>query len=197
MMMNNRSPTPPAESAASRVLTMLQREYLVIGKSRVRVWYAWLSIGLIAGVATGVVLVANRSGEIEGIAADTRIAVRVDADPILPRYDGLSWSDPQPYHVVVLEDVNTLEEIVFTLRGTMITAESGMDISREVREFYDAQLLSLGFQQRKLLGDPLTTTFWVAQYRKGAAFVEVQYHPSVLREGSFTLLVFSSGFRLL
>ena len=46
-------------------LQALRKEYVVVGKTHIKAWHAWLVLGLVAGVATGVILVANRSGEVE------------------------------------------------------------------------------------------------------------------------------------
>src|SRR3989344_4277381 len=53
-----------------RALKALKRDFIVVGKTRVRSWHAWLIIGLCAGIVAGIVSVANRSWEFEaGMAA--------------------------------------------------------------------------------------------------------------------------------
>lgn len=58
---------------ASQVLT---KDYVIVGKVRVRNWYAWLSLGLIAGIAIGIIIVANRSGEFESSTATSLTQLR-------------------------------------------------------------------------------------------------------------------------
>ena len=67
-----------------RVLLALCKEYVVVGKTRVKARHAWLVIGLVAGIAAGVILVANRSGEVEEGRAATASAISVELD--LPSY---------------------------------------------------------------------------------------------------------------
>src|SRR3989344_4805461 len=67
-----------------RVLLALCKEYVVVGKTRVKARHAWLVIGLVAGIAAGVILVANRSGEVEEGRAATASAISVELD--LPGY---------------------------------------------------------------------------------------------------------------
>ena len=52
-----------------KALDTLQKDYVIVGKNHILAWKAWLVIGLAAGIATGVILVANRSGELEGSRA--------------------------------------------------------------------------------------------------------------------------------
>lgn len=48
-----------------RAIQALKKEYVLVGKTHVRVWHAWLMLGIIAGAISGIILVANRSGEFE------------------------------------------------------------------------------------------------------------------------------------
>ncbi len=47
------------------VMRALGKEYVLIGKTRVKTWQAWLVLGLAVGAAAGIILVANRSGKFE------------------------------------------------------------------------------------------------------------------------------------
>ena len=65
----NTSPPPPeherpANNVAERTRSALGRDFIVIGRAHIKAWQAWLLIGLAAGIATGVILVASRSGEL-------------------------------------------------------------------------------------------------------------------------------------
>ena len=53
------------KNGIERAIKLLKKEYVVVGKTRVRSWHAWLAIGLAAGILAGVLFVANRSGEFE------------------------------------------------------------------------------------------------------------------------------------
>lgn len=44
----------------SNLLDIFKREYVLMGRTRVRVWMAWLAFGLIAGFVMGIALVANQ-----------------------------------------------------------------------------------------------------------------------------------------
>ncbi|MDO8569399.1 MAG: hypothetical protein Q7R89_01280 [bacterium] len=53
-----------------KALETLKKEFVVVGKTRVRSWHAWLIIGLCVGIVAGILFVANRSGEFEVSRAD-------------------------------------------------------------------------------------------------------------------------------
>lgn len=77
-MQEIQSPLSPEEKRrlADKLFTAIQKEYVVVGKTRVRAWHGWLLIGIAAGVAVGIILVANRSGEVEqGRADETGVEV--------------------------------------------------------------------------------------------------------------------------
>ena len=57
------------EKMTEKAFAALNRDFLVLGHTRVSSWHAWLVIGLAAGVAAGTILVANRSGEFESSLA--------------------------------------------------------------------------------------------------------------------------------
>ena len=53
------------EKLAEEGIKTLQKEFFILGKTRVKAWQAWLMIGILAGVVAGSVFIANRSGEVE------------------------------------------------------------------------------------------------------------------------------------
>lgn len=64
-------PQRPANNLAERTRSALGRDFVVIGRTHVRAWQAWLMVGLGAGIAAGVILVASRSGELPPGQAQT------------------------------------------------------------------------------------------------------------------------------
>src|SRR3989338_6929360 len=63
------------EKRLYKALSSFSNDFIVIGKSRVRAWHAWLIIGLAAGIVAGILFVANKSGEFEVSQADSTIKV--------------------------------------------------------------------------------------------------------------------------
>lgn len=53
----------PQNDAAGRALGALQKEYVLMGKTRIKGWHLWLAAGLLAGTVAGVFLVANKGGK--------------------------------------------------------------------------------------------------------------------------------------
>jgi len=58
------------DKLAESALRSLNREFVVVGKTRVHSWTAWLLIGLAAGALGMILFIANRSGEFEPSSAD-------------------------------------------------------------------------------------------------------------------------------
>lgn len=48
---------------ADKVVADIQRDFRIVGSSRVHGWYAWAIVGIVFGMALGMVYVANRSGQ--------------------------------------------------------------------------------------------------------------------------------------
>ena len=49
--------------AVAGVVAVLRHDFRIVGSHRVHAWYAWAIIGIVFGMALGVVYVANRSGK--------------------------------------------------------------------------------------------------------------------------------------
>jgi chitodextrinase len=49
----------------------LRRDYVVIGKRRLRGWHGWFALGLMTGIVVAVVLIANQSGGVTPSRADS------------------------------------------------------------------------------------------------------------------------------
>lgn len=58
-------PHDPREEEVKKVVAGLKEEFEVMGKWNIRSWHTWLILGLAVGITTGVLLVANRSGQFE------------------------------------------------------------------------------------------------------------------------------------
>lgn len=56
----------PVEKRVEDAFDFLKKDYILVGKTHIRAWKGWLALGLTAGIASGVILVANRSGQVEG-----------------------------------------------------------------------------------------------------------------------------------
>lgn len=54
------------ENPADTLLSSLKKEYVIIGAQRMKSWQGWFIIGIMVGIFSGVIWVANRSGQIEG-----------------------------------------------------------------------------------------------------------------------------------
>ncbi|OGF64558.1 hypothetical protein A2661_01145 [Candidatus Giovannonibacteria bacterium RIFCSPHIGHO2_01_FULL_45_24] len=71
------------EELAQKGLKAFQKEFLVIGRTHIKAWHAWLVLGLVAGITAGVLFVANRSGKFSfGLAEGN--AKPVISQPVLP-----------------------------------------------------------------------------------------------------------------
>ena len=55
-------PQKPSEMA-EQVVGNIQKDFKIVGTGRVHSWYAWAIVGIVFGMALGVIYVANRSGQ--------------------------------------------------------------------------------------------------------------------------------------
>lgn len=65
-----------------RALKTLENDFIVLGKTHIRAWHAWLVLGLMVGIMSGVLLVANRSGKFEGSKAAGSSPLALAAIPL-------------------------------------------------------------------------------------------------------------------
>lgn len=63
-MATNNSQGQGQGEVVGRALDALKREYVLVGKTHVRAWDAWVVLGAFVGVVFATVLIANRSGEV-------------------------------------------------------------------------------------------------------------------------------------
>lgn len=52
------------QNGADQVIGSLQKDFKIVGAHRVHSWYAWAIVGIVFGMALGIVYVANRSGRV-------------------------------------------------------------------------------------------------------------------------------------
>ena len=78
---------------AEKVVSDLQKDFKIVGSHRVHSWYAWAIVGIVFGMALGVVYVANRSGQFNAGQAETNLL------------GGLPWKDVPFDHEVVCSSV--------------------------------------------------------------------------------------------
>ncbi len=67
------------QNEADKVVSDLQKDFKLVGTSRVHSWYAWAIVGIVFGMAIGIVYVANRSGKFDNSHAD-ELSVKIDQD---------------------------------------------------------------------------------------------------------------------
>src|SRR3989344_2864403 len=80
--MKNQGDQP--DTRVEHLLQNLRKEYVVVGKTRVKAWHAWLALGLVVGIISGIRLVANRSGTFELGRAATK-SQKQKKPPLPPR----------------------------------------------------------------------------------------------------------------
>ena len=69
--MDNEEPKKRINRITKESLSALQKDFVVMGKTRVSSWTAWLLIGVAVGVTAGILFVANQSGTFgAGLAAE-------------------------------------------------------------------------------------------------------------------------------
>ena len=56
---------------AEKVVSDLQRDFKIVGTHRVHSWYAWAIVGIVFGMALGIMYVANRSAGFTSSSAAT------------------------------------------------------------------------------------------------------------------------------
>lgn len=55
----------PANEAVNKVVGDLQKDFKIVGTHRVHAWYAWAIVGIVFGMALGIIYVANRSVKVQ------------------------------------------------------------------------------------------------------------------------------------
>ncbi len=60
------------QNLPDKVVSDIQKDFKIVGSGRVHSWYAWAIVGIVFGMALGVVYIANRSGEFMSSEAATK-----------------------------------------------------------------------------------------------------------------------------
>ena len=74
----------PAYGLAERTINALKKEYILIGKTRIHSWHAWLTVGLVAGITIGIFLVSDPN--VEFVPAKAKINTQ---SPLWENYNDL------------------------------------------------------------------------------------------------------------
>src|SRR3989338_8507578 len=111
-----------------KALEALKKDFVVVGKTRVRSWHAWLVIGLATGIVAGIIFVANQSGEFEKSSAATDVCTHYAS----PSGGGNGLSQSSPFQITNFWSVAGPGSTLCLLDGTytggssMITPPSGL-----------------------------------------------------------------------
>lgn len=75
-------------SKVNAAVADIHKDFVVVGKHRVHSWYAWAIVGIVFGMALGIVYVANRSGQVTPSDAAQKVqrnfTLNGNADYIIP-----------------------------------------------------------------------------------------------------------------
>lgn len=71
---------------ADEAVSGLAKDFTIVGRHRVHSWYAWAIVGIVFGMALGIIYVANRSAQFDSSQAATMLSKRtsVPERPSLP-----------------------------------------------------------------------------------------------------------------
>src|SRR6185436_15261990 len=58
------------QNLGDKVVSDIQKDFTIVGKTRVHSWYAWAIVGIVFGMAMAIVYVANRSGQFSASHAE-------------------------------------------------------------------------------------------------------------------------------
>ena len=144
-----------------RVLAALRKEYVIVGRRRVRSWHAWLAIGIAAGIAVAIIVVSQSSGVEPSGAARRAPAARSQAKKFSPlprnnspfRYRSASPGREQAFTGGVLRSIgqNALQVDAIAYDATISgwRAKSMAVSYASVKKFYVLELQTGGFVKRR------------------------------------------------
>lgn len=81
-----------SNNEADKVVGELQKDFKIVGSHRVHSWYAWAIIGIVLGMALGIIYVANRSIQVQESDAAQKKTIGVQ-NPLLSAPVDLSKTD--------------------------------------------------------------------------------------------------------
>jgi len=104
-----------ADRFSARAMRALNKEYLVIGRKKVHAFYSWLALGMMVGVAIGIALVANNTGQFEQSSA----AVTLNTVTTLAAQTGNNTSAASNFGSLFCHDYITKTTVPCTSNGNM------------------------------------------------------------------------------
>jgi hypothetical protein len=114
------SPRNGTSRRTNRILDALNREYVLIGKRRVRSAHAWVILGFIVGIASGVIAVSQR-GDFSLLSAQTATTVTVT---LLDSSASEPGTNTGTFRISRTGSTSVPFTVTFSLSGT---AQSGVD----------------------------------------------------------------------
>jgi hypothetical protein len=109
----------------------------------------------------------------------------------IPHYEKISWQPEKPSSVYALLSPDSADEEIKYTEGIETTGEDTEENPLSLYTFYNETLTKDGFQKINVVGDPATSTYWVASYKKNHYYVEVQYYVTPENKDTRTSMVFS------
>ncbi len=132
----------------SKIFNLLQKDYVIIGKTRVKSWHGWLVMGILVGIAMGVVFIANRSLKFEDtyaadISLSTALITLSTSSPPLAHQINLSWtvnngniSVPDPSQAGFVIQRHLANQVFTNLASTTLTTFSYSDKVSDGTKYY-------------------------------------------------------------
>jgi len=109
----------------------------------------------------------------------------------LPQYDKIAWQPEKASSVYALLSPDTPDEVIQYTEGVEMIGEDTNNNPQELYTFYDQKLTNDGFEKINVVGSPAESTTWVASYKKGFYYFEVQYYVTPENKDTKTSMVFS------
>lgn len=124
---------------AGKIVGNIQKNFKIVGSHRVHSWYAWAMIGIVFGMALGVVYVANRSGKVNESSANGSTNAVTYACPSTTEVSlpgigviyPLPYSDP-PKNLVI--GSNTLRKVVSNISAMNKAVDAGKNLPKQTEE---------------------------------------------------------------
>ena len=98
------------QNIGEKVVSDLKKDFRIVGSHRVHSWYAWAIVGIVFGMALGIVYVANRSAQF-----NASNAMVVPKDP-----QGIIEQDPESEFALSSDPQGLIKQNEVTMRGTSL-----------------------------------------------------------------------------